>query len=394
MRVPSLVSLFRQTSRSVAFCCAGACFVACTVPVVSQVHAPDLILDSANIRQEGDVSFQTLSLGLDSRTDFPSPRFQLGQTDGSGFRLYLDVDSIQQVRFNAFTFTVYLANANDAGKGSYKYQVTGNPRGSFRDTPVTVNFHVKTGSGNVPGGIVMPVYNATRTDLLTAEKQTEPSYVSVSGVTPVQIRLSNGPDTLPVLVTNVAVGENCPNCWTRVGTPVNSQASLQIEPGANATLPIELEPNSIPALLHGALLIKSDVPHDTLAVTITYHTNPGGSDRKQTIPTQVRFGPGLIGLALALCAGVSLGLAARYLLTDRFGADKEKAVHAIVTAFVLGLIAECVGVMLTAYGSSKLILFGFDIDPRQLFPAFILAVLVSGGPVLISRLKDLFAKSS
>ncbi len=74
-----------------------------------------------------------------------------------------------------------------------------------------------------------------------------------------------------------------------------------------------------------------------------------------------------------------LGLTARYLLTGNLGKDDERALHAILSAFVLGLIAEVIGVMMTAYGNSKLVLFDLDIDPRQLFPAFILAVLVSGG---------------
>ena len=50
--------------------------------------------------------------------------------------------------------------------------------------------------------------------------------------------------------------------------------------------------------------------------------------------------------------------------------------------------------MLTAYGSSKLIHFGLDIDPRQLFPAFILAMLVSGGPAVVSWMKELFGKTA
>jgi Flp pilus assembly pilin Flp len=60
---------------------------------------------------------------------------------------------------------------------------------------------------------------------------------------------------------------------------------------------------------------------------------------------------------------------------------------------VLGLLAEFIGVMLTAYGSSKLVLFGLDIDPRQLFPAFILAILVSGGTAVVSWVKELFNRA-
>jgi len=373
------------------------CLTALIIPASgasAQLAGPQFTMDSVNVRQEGVVSFSTLFLGADTRSDFPAPRFLLGQTDDQAFRLYLDVDSIQQVRFNAFTFTAYLANAKEAGRGAYKFQVTGNPTGSFRDAPVRVSFHVKSGSSSAVGGILMPVYNATKTDLLVPEKQTEPAYVSVSGSTPVQIRLGNVADTLPVAVTDVVVSESCPKCWIRIDSPVNEKSPLLVDPGAASNLAINLFPNSIPALLQGALVVKTDVPHDTLSVTVTYHTVPGGADKKQTVLALVRFGPGLFGLALALIGGIALGLAARYLLTGKLGKNDERAVHAVLTAFVLGLIAEFVGVMLTAYGNSKLVLFGLDIDPRQLFPAFILAMLVSGGPAVISWVKELFGKTS
>ena len=340
------------------------------------------------------MSFSTLPLGTDTRSDFVAPRFLLGQTDDQAFQLYVDVDSIQQLRFNAFTFTVYLSNAKEAGRASYKFQITGNPTGSFQDAPVGVSFHVKTGPGSVAGRIVLPVYNATKTNLLVPEKQNEPAYVSVSGVTPYQLRLGNVVDTLPVSVTDVAVGKACPKCWSHVTAGVNDKSPLQIDPGSTATLPIDLSPNSMPALLQGALVIKSDVPHDTLSATVTYHTVPGGADRKQTIPVLVRFGPGLFGLALALCGGVALGVVARYLLSGKLGRDNERAVHAILTAFVFALIAEFIGIMLTSYGNSKLILFGMDIDPRQLFPAFVLAILVSGGSAVVSWVKDLFGRTA
>jgi hypothetical protein len=166
-----------------------------------------------------------------------------------------------------------------------------------------------------------------------------------------------------------------------------------VNPGSSATLPLNLAPNTIPALLQGALAVRTDVPHDTLSLVLTYHTVPGGTDRRQTVSAKVRFGPGLLGLALALCGGITLGLAARYLLTGKLGKENERALHAILSALVLGVIAEFVGIMLTAYGNSRLILFGLDIDPRQLFPAFILAILVSGGAAVVTWIKELFGKA-
>ncbi len=351
-------------------------------------------MDSVNVRQEGVVGFSTLFLGTETRSDFSTRRFLLGQTGDQTFRLYVDVDSIQQLRFNAFTFTAYLANAKESKPGAYKFQVTGNPTGSFHDAPVQVPFHVKNGASSLPGDILMPVYNATKTDLLSSEKRSEPAYVSVSGSTPLQISLSNAADALPLHVTDVAVTEGCPKCWTRVNSSVNDKSLLTIDPGTTANLPLSLSPDSLSALLQGALVIKTDMPHDTLSVAVTYHTVPGGAERKQTVLVPLRFGPGLLGIALALCGGIALGLSARYLLTGRLGRENERALHAVLTAFVFGIIAEFIGILLASYGNSKLILFGLDIDPRQLFPAFILAILVSGGSAVVSWTKELLGRTA
>jgi len=339
------------------------------------------------------VSFSILFLGTESRADFAESHFLVGQTDNEAFRLYADVDSIQQVRFNAFTLTAYLVNEKAPSRTAYKFQATGNPTGSFEDTPVRVTFHVKNGSANSTGTILMPVYNATKFDLLQVSKQDQPAYVSVSGATQMEFQLGNPADSLPVSITDVAINGNCAKCWNQLSSSVAQKSSLQIEPGTNASLPLLLSPNSIPALLQGALLLKPDAPHDTLSITLTYHAVPGGAEKKQTIAAGVRFGPGLFGLALALCGGIALGLTARYLLTDKLGNENEPALHAILSALVLGLIAECVGILVTSYGNSKLVLFGMDVDPRQLFPAFVLAVFVSGGAAVVSRITAFFGKA-
>ena len=368
-------------------------FLIISAEVAGDVMSPQLALDPVNVRQDGVVTFSTLSLGVENRSDLSEKRYILGQTDDQAFRLWVDTESIQQVRFNAFTFTSYLADARDATQKAYKFQITGNPTGLFRDVTAKVSFHVKTSASSYAGSIHIPVYNAAKTDVLLTEKQVEPAYVSVSGVTRIQIPLRNVTESLPINVTDVALSEECPKCWTRIGSGITEKAPFVLNPGTIGRLAIELAPNTIPALLQGALVIKTDVPHDILSVVLTYHTVPGGPEKKQTMTANVRFGPGLFGLALALCGGITLGLAARYLLTGKLGKRTEPALHAISSALVLGLVAEFIGIMLTAYGSSKLVLLGFDIDPRQLFPAFILAMLVSGGSAVKHWLKEIFPKT-
>jgi len=380
-----------RPSRTAAGCWPGLILLlACGLDAFAQPAGPQLTLDSVNVRQEGVVSFSTLDLGPESRTGCPAPQFLLGETDDQSYQLCIDLASIQQVRFNAFTFTAYLLHGQAAQ--AWRYQITGNPAGLFRDAPVRVSFHVKAGASTLAGSVLMPVYNAAASNFISVDRQTELAYVSVSGTTPLQIALNNMADTLPITVTEVAISSNCPQCWTHLASGVSDKNPLTLDPGTGARLALSLSPSSIPALLAGADAIRSDVPHDILAITLTYHTVPGGTDRRQTILTRVRFGPGLLGLALALCGGIALGLAARYLLTGKLGREDERAAHAILSALVLGAVAELVGITLTAYGDSKLVLFGLDIDPRQLLPAFVLAMLVSGGTAVTTWVKDWFGK--
>src|SRR5579884_2455656 len=67
-----------------------------------QAIGPQLIMDSVNVRQEGVVSFSSLPLGRELTSGLALPQSLLGETEDQSFRLFIDVDSIQQVRFNAF----------------------------------------------------------------------------------------------------------------------------------------------------------------------------------------------------------------------------------------------------------------------------------------------------
>jgi hypothetical protein len=381
----------RHPLRLLSICALLAPFYSATL--LATPPAPELTFDQVNIRADGDVSFSTLAIGSETRTDFPVALFLPGQTEDNSYRLYVEVESIQQLRFNAFTFTAYLVDAGSASSSAYKFQVTGNPKGSFRDMAVWVSFRVKTPAGSKTGRIQIPVYNAAKIDLLSVAERKELEYVSISGPTAIRTHLANIPESLPITVTEISATDACPKCWARISSDVTENNPLTVEPGGSADFSLNVVPKSMPALMQGALIIKPDVPHDTLLLSVTYHTVPGGSARKQTISVPIRFGPGLFGLALALCGGLALGLTARYLLTGKLGKDTEPALHAILFALVFGLIAESIGFMMTAYGNSKLVLFDLDIDPRQLFPAFILATLVSGGSAVITWMKGLFGKT-
>jgi hypothetical protein len=364
-----------------------------TIPLSAVPTAPVLHLDSANVKQEGLVEFSVLFAESSTLSDFPAIRFNVGETGDQAFRLYIDLGSIQTITFNAFTLSAYLVDERENPPKTYKYDVTGNPTGNFRDEATRVVFHIKSGNGSSDGWISMPVYSAVKSNLLVVPTQKSPFPASVSKSNPIQLLLQNLPDTLTVQVTEVSAQSPCSWCWTQIKSPVTEKNPLNIDGGSSVPLEIDFLAKSVPALLHSALIIQPDKPHDTVTLTVTYHTEPGGADRKQMIPVEIRFTPTFWALALVLACGILLGLGARYLLTGKLGqTDNETAFHAILFAIVFVTIAEFVGVLMTSYGESKLVLFGIDLDPRQVFPAFVLAILVSGGPAVVSWVRGFLGK--
>jgi hypothetical protein len=204
------------------------------------------------------------------------------------------------------------------------------------------------------------------------------------------VPLRSPSDTLPIQVTKVSATDSCPKCWLTISANVSDKNPLSIDAGTTGLLSVNIAARYVPSLLRGALILDPNVPHDTLDLVVTYHTVPGGADREQPVSVNIRFRPTLPELALGLLAGIALGLIARYLVNGRLGKDKESKAHAIMTALVFGIVAEAIGVLLVSIGNSEVKIFGLELDPRQVFPAFILVMLVSGGSGVVSWIQNLY----
>jgi hypothetical protein len=345
------------------------------------------------VRQQGVVEFSQFSDGPVDLRDFPSDKFTEGETEDKTFRVYLSLDDIHPRRFSTFAFIAYLYDETKNQPKVTRFEVTGTPTGDFRDVATKVTFHVTNAGTNATGRILVPVFGAARSDLLSYPNREDPLNISISPPQPIRLGLTNSPETLTILVTDVMASYGCLKCWDKMTTTVHENNPLNINPGSTVDLPLDLRPRSFQALLTSAFIVKPSVPHDTVTLTVTYHSTPGGADRSQIIPIKIRFSPTLWALAIAMCGGTFVGLIARYLLTGQFGGSNQSISKAIVAAFLFTLIAELLGLLLTSHGDSKLVLFDFDLDPRQTLPAFILAMFVSGGPAVKDWVKGFFPRS-
>lgn len=282
------------------------------VSTLAMPKKPDLSLDTANVKQDGLVEFSALFAGSDGLSSFPANRFNVGETGDQAYRLYVDLNSIQTITFSAFTFDAYLVDERETPAKTYKYAITGNPTGNFRDEAIRVVFHIKDANGSSGGWLYIPVYSAVKSDLLAVTAQKALFSVSVSRNNPIAIDLRNLPDTLAIQITEIVAQPRCSWCWSSITSPVTAQNPLNIDAGSSAPLEVDFLAKAVPALLHSAPIVQPDVPHDIVNLTVKYHTEPGGSEREQVIPVEVRFTPTIWALILMLVCGIVLGIAARY----------------------------------------------------------------------------------
>jgi uncharacterized membrane protein YczE len=88
-----------------------------------------------------------------------------------------------------------------------------------------------------------------------------------------------------------------------------------------------------------------------------------------TVP--LRFRPSILSLLTSLIAGVALGSLIPLLASKR-GTMRTWG-RATVTALVVAIILELVGIFLVA-NNSKFVLFGFNLDPWQTLPVLLLGI--------------------
>jgi hypothetical protein len=129
-------------------------------------------------------------------------------------------------------------------------------------------------------------------------------------------------------------------------------------------------------MLSTALILKRDKPQDHLLVTVSYNVDQGGITKQHEFDLPVRFTPSIWQLALAVVAGALVGALLKRLLDEQI---TQLSWRFLGKAIVLALVAEGLAAVAASY-ESKLIILSFDMDPRQVIPAALLAFAVTGGP--------------
>jgi len=129
--------------------------------------------------------------------------------------------------------------------------------------------------------------------------------------------------------------------------------------------------------------------HDRITVSLRYRSR-GGLERLLTRELPIRFVPSVWSLLGAASGGALLGS----LMPIVFGRRRRKGwLKAAGAAVASGLLLEAVTMILASFDTMVRIV-GFQVDPMQILPAFVLGALVGlRGFESMEELKSLFKPS-
>lgn len=346
-----------------------------------------IVIDSVNVRQQGTITFREFLVG-----EVPGLSQDIDQvsteTDDHKYRIVADLNSIKPGRFGTFNVDLYVQEAAQPNARFFKFTLTGAPVGGFLDVDESITIHVLRGNSESKAAVDIPLHNSGQVDLLSSDSGVLMRELNLGQEKNVDFRFANKLDNLRLIVANVSITPECEKCWNAkipVKTPLEAPENQIFD------IPVSLQPTMLSALWSSALKLKSDEPHDHLAFDITYHAGYGGQVRTQRFTFPVRFAPSLLALVLAVSIGIALGFVTSLFVDKDKRASPQAAVRALGVAILLSVVVEIIGLVLAAYGS-KVLIFGFDLDPRQFLPAVVIAILVSGGSSVVSAIKDVFGR--
>jgi hypothetical protein len=354
--------------------------------VTAAAATPSLSIETSNVRQQGTIAFSEFaaaSAAPSSDADLVSM-----ETEDHKFKVAVDLNSIRPGRFGTFTADVYVQQVDPPSAAASKFVITGSPIGSFLDVDDRITVHVQTAGQDSQGYLNIPLHSGGQVDLIATDPTTQPLEVKLGQEKYPGLTVKNKLENLKLIITHVDVDYDCTKCWK-----VSNETFqvLNVDENGTAIIPLKVTPNTLSALGTSAFALKSDQAHDTLVANVTYHAAYGGQERKQRFLIPVRFTPSIWALLTAVCIGASLGFLANIVLDSKSRASWQAVLGTAGKSVVLVAIVEVVALALASYGS-KVVIFTFDLDPRQFLPTVVIGVLVSGGATVVTFLKQVFGK--
>ena len=317
------------------------------------------------------------------------------QSDNRTFNVLVDTGSFVRNKGNAFQFFLYVQKAGESGAESFR--VVEGPSGVFTDylgsLPIAITGSTAVLDTATIYGIPLHAQNEGPVFTLGSGG---PFKVTLGRISRNPIPLVSNITGLPVSIDQISVvSTSCSGCWLALPTATTDPI---VQPQGSASLDLTLQPNNLYALFASAFSLNPNQAHDTLAVYITSTPGQGGLSVRQQIEVPVRFTPNPFYLALAVLLGSLIGFGIRRLIPPvaSCAADPVQPsqgrlpqwVRDLLLSIATAAVVEIVGLIVYNPPTTSVVVFGFSLDPTQFAPTLLVAILVAGGPPVVSKIKD------
>jgi hypothetical protein len=340
---------------------------------------PSAPLDPISLGNSQGASFRPGQADSVNRDSVSFQRDYTYQSQDGKYSVFLDPNSVAPLpSLNSFSFLMTV-RANDGSGPACVFTVGEDPKGEFADFLADVTVKISTSSSSTPSiaTVKVPVHSAGYdSDLeLLADPNSSFVIVHLADSNPPGIRIMNRLSSFPIRITGVTASPGCLQCWT---TGNSAFTPIEIPPGVDVRVPLNQQPRSFSALLATAFVLKKDSPHDTFQVTLDYNVELGGASRHKPINVPVRFDPSFPELSFAVLAGALIGTLLRWWLDP---AHSRVSWKLALQSLGLAAMAEFISYIAATF-DTKVVILGFDMDPRLFIPAVIISTLVAGGPIV------------
>lgn len=360
-----------------ALCLAMLPASAAAFPAAPAGSCPPVSLDPIPLGNSEGVTFRPGQGEPVSRDSISfQPAYTYLSQDGS-YSLYLDPTSVAPLPIvNSFSFRMTL-RANDPSAPACAFTVGEDPVGKFADFLADVTVKIGPASAPSVATVKVPVHSAGYEDALEllADPNSRFVIVHLSDSSPPGILVKNQLSSFPIHITGLTAGPGCPRCWMPANTPF---ASVTIPAGSEARVPLNVQPRTLGAVFATAFILGKDSPHDRLLVDLTYNVDAGGLVKQKQMTVPVRFNPSFWELVLAVLMGAIIGTVLRWWLDPAYN---RPTVKLALQSLGLAAMAEFISAVAASF-DSRVVILGFDMDPRQFIPALIISTLVAGGPIV------------
>lgn len=348
------------------------------IPLAGATSSLNVLLDPVSFGNSGGVKFKVFPSGEIANPN-PPPKAEFGyETIDNSYSIFLDPDTVvANPKFNSFSFDL-MVRASADGSSFYVFNVLADPSGNFPDSLSDVTIKVLVPSREPSIGIIkVPLHSPGYTQALDQVSDPNQPFVNVnlSNNSPPAFILRDTLGYLPIQITHFDVRPSCSQCWVQESL---SDSVVQVSAGSEVSYPLKLRPRLVGALLATAFILKKDSPHDVIYADATYSVGQGGLSRHKSLLLKIKFSPSFWELTLAVLLGALVGMLLRRIFDPDHSAFSRKL---LFQSLFLAAVAEFLAVVAASF-DSKLVLIGFDMDPRQFIPAMILAAITAGGPIV------------